>query len=395
MKAIIFWCKVNKYYVQKWYTKLKDFALKDAVLIWSCVVTDRAKTKFIKEVRRQVESGRIVYLTGCWVFQWWRLMEREKFFSLYPQLKQFSSKIVMLPEDTDVPLDKFLQNRIYTKHFLIIQNWCDNFCSFCLTIRKRWKHRFRSWEDIYEELKFIETQWVKEIVITGINLWAWGAKSTRDYTQSKLSWLLKQILKYTKIPRIRISSLGPEFVNDELVEVLQENRIMWHFHLSIQSFSNRILLLMRRNYDFSILEKVIKKLKSLKKWYPVSIGADIIVGFPGETEEDFLITYKFIKEFEITKLHAFPFSPHLKWETVPASKFPNQLSDNIKKERVKRLIELGNKIREKFVEKNKWLKLPVLVEEYKDWKRQWWTPNYIQVWIKWNYKRGDIVEVEI
>jgi tRNA A37 methylthiotransferase MiaB len=102
-------------------------------------------------------------------------------------------------------------------------------------------------------------------VITGINLGAWGSPSTRDYSQSQLAWLLKQILKHTSIPRIRISSLGPEFVNDELIEVFQESRIMGHFHLSIQSFSGKILSLMRRNYDFKTLENVIEKLKSLSK----------------------------------------------------------------------------------------------------------------------------------
>jgi tRNA A37 methylthiotransferase MiaB len=111
--------------------------IKDGVLIGSCVVTDRAKTKFVKEIKKYIKEGNRVYLTGCGVFENGSLMKRDKFFSLYPSLKQFSDKIVLLPEDTSIGLDKVLKNQIYTKYFLIIQNGCDNFCSFCLTVKKR------------------------------------------------------------------------------------------------------------------------------------------------------------------------------------------------------------------------------------------------------------------
>ena len=242
-----------------------------------------------------------------------------------------------------------------------------------------------------DEIHEIELQWWKEIVITWINLAArWCSNSTK-YEETKFPYLLREILKQTTIPRIRISSMWPEYANDEFFDVVSDDRILPHFHYSIQSFSDNVLKDMWRHYSAKQLKNVLKKTSNLKKKHFISIWADIIVGFPWETEEDFLETLNWIEEYWITKLHAFPFSDHTQRERIPASFLPNQVEQKIKKERENRLIIKWNEVREQFIKKNTWIEHQVLIEEKRSWKRRWWTENYIQVDIDWDYERGEVI----
>ena len=243
-------------------------------------------------------------------------------------------------------------NGIYTKHFVMIQNGCDNHCSFCLTVLKRGQHRSRDLNEIITEIQQIEAQGGKEIVLTGINLMARGASNTRNPSESQFPELLEAILRETNIPRIRISSIGPEYASDHFFELVQDERILPHFHYSIQSFSDKVLKLMRRNYDSKLLDRVLKQTRQLHTTNEISIGADLIVGFPGETEADFLETLKGVVTYGITKLHAFPFSDHHKGETVPASLYPDQVNQAVKRERESRLLAVGEKVRNDFIARN-------------------------------------------
>jgi tRNA A37 methylthiotransferase MiaB len=224
-----------------------------------------------------------------------------------------------------------------------------------------------------------------------------GANNTRNPKESRFPELLETILKQTSIPRIRISSIGPEYANDHFFELLQDIRVLPHFHYSIQSFSDKVLKLMKRNYDNTLLNTVLKKTRQLApaRGYnspPISIGADIIVGFPGETEIDFLETVKGVEKHEITKLHIFPFSDHHKGETIPASLYPNQVEQTIKKERERKLLAVGETIRNEFIKKNKGIPHNILLEERKQGKWRGRTENYIQVEIEGEYKKGEIIE---
>jgi tRNA A37 methylthiotransferase MiaB len=144
--------------------------------------------------------------------------------------------------------------------------------------------------------------------------------------ETQFPFLLKEILGKTQIERIRISSLGPEYLNDAFFDVIQDPRILPHFHLSIQSFADPVLQAMKRNYSAADLDRVLKQFSNIKSSVPVSLGADIIVGFPGETEEDFQETMNGVLKYKITKLHAFPFSAHTQGQTIPASTFADQIS---------------------------------------------------------------------
>lgn len=397
MSYKIFWCKVNKYFLNQ---RLDYFSknwnnLDDTLLVATCVVTDRAKNKWVREVKHAIQQWLKVAITWCGSFSRWNMAKDSEFYSIYPELKQYSDKITLLPESPSKNWFEYKiwwKSSVYTKHFLIVQNGCDNHCSFCLTVAKRWQHISRPLDEIIEEIHQIESQWWKEIVITWINLAArWCSNSTKP-EETKFPYLLSEILKQTTIPRIRISSMWPEYANDEFFEVVSDERILPHFHYSIQSFSNNVLQNMWRHYSADELKTVLKKTRDLKKKNLISIGADIIIWFPWETESDFLETYNWIEEYWITKLHAFPFSDHTQRERIPASFLPNQVKQTVKKDREIRLIAKWDEIREKFIAQNKWTEHKVLIEERRDWKRRWWTENYIQVEVQWDYNRWDIID---
>ncbi len=396
----IFGCKVNKYFLNQrldfFYKNWNN--LNNTLLIAACVVTDRAKNKRVREVKHAIQQWLNVAITWCGSFSRWNLVSELEFYSIYPELKQYSDKITLLPESPEKNWFEYKiwwKSSVYTKHFLVVQNWCDNHCSFCLTVAKRWPHISRPLNEIIQEIYEIEAQWWKEIVITWINLAArWCSNSTKP-EETKFPYLLRGILKQTTIPRIRISSMWPEYANDEFFEVVSDERILPHFHYSIQSFSDNVLKDMWRHYSADGLKTVLKKTRDLKKKNLVSIGADIIVWFPWETESDFLDTYRWIEEFWVTKLHAFPFSDHTQRERIPASFLPNQVNQKIKKERERKLISKWDEIRQNFIDQNKWTKHKVLIEERRNWRWRWWTENYIQVEVEGDHSRWDIINITL
>lgn len=427
MQYKVFGCKVNKYYTDRWLNSdyLSD---KTGTFVASCVVTDSAKRKWVRFVKKEVENisekGKI-YISGCGAFKDGKA--QDDFFNIYPDLAPFKDKVEVLDEapaeDAEkqslredekkemhqdfvksenktkpkIDLSKLRaaqQTQIYTRKYLLIQGWCDSFCTFCLTVQKRGRHYYRAADDIIEEILDFEAQWGKEVVLTGVNLSAWGLDNThdiqnfsKDLVKNGVSWggskfalLLREILDNTSIPRLRISSLWPEFIDDDVIQILWEERIYPHFHFSIQSGSNNTLKSMARHYDGDYMRKLLEKTRNIKRedGVEVSIWADLIVGFPGESKQDFMDTYNLVKDYRITKVHAFPFSPHTMWESVPAGKFKEQLPDQIKKERMNKLMELWDSVREEFKNTQKWQVLKVLAEKVSWDTWSGWSENYIE-----------------
>jgi len=370
MEVKIFWCRVNKYYAQKCLNELKD--KQNSILIASCAVTDNAKKEFIKEVKKQAENWKNIFLTWCWAFSKNWEIDITWFYKTYPSLFEYKKKITLLPE-YDWISQKEKQISLYTKWFVVVQLWCDSHCSFCITVKKRWKHKNKNIQEIIEEIKELETKWVKEVVLIWINLAAWWMQNTNTYPNPYFPKYLKEIIEKTSIPRIRLSSIWPEFIEDSWFEVLEHERILPYFHLSIQSWSDRILKAMWRHYNRKHIEYVLKKLKNLKKSVPINLWADIIVWFPSETDKDFEQT-KLLCQKYISKLHVFPFSSHQIWDTVPAWSFLWQIDLKIKKEREQKLIKICNENYKKLQQETKWKKIKVLIEK----NNNWWTENYLK-----------------
>lgn len=398
MQYKIFGCKVNKFYINKrlWYFDQNNLSKDQNYLIATCVVTDRAKNKRLKDVIKNLEAWKKIYMTWCWVFDKWKLIDSEKFYAIYPELKKFQNQIFLIWED---PWKEFKsesnKTSLYTKKFILIQNGCDNFCTFCLTIMKRWKHRSRPLDEIIQEINDFSAWWWKEIVLTWVNLAARWCDNTNKIWESKFPYLLQEILNQTTIPRIRISSIWPEYLNEDFFRIIENPRIMTHFHISIQHFSDNILKSMNRNYDNKTLIQVLQKFQTLKRSDIISLWADLIVWFPWETDKDFQEMLDWIVDYNITKVHEFPFSWHTKWESVPAWKFQNQIPHAIKLSRKKQLNLIANQVRDSFIKKNKWLTHSVLIESKKDDKWQWWTENYIQVQLDWNYSKWEILQIKL
>ncbi len=275
---------------------------------------------------------------------------------------------------TTSPSSKLLGS-IRTRAYVEIQTGCDNFCSYCIIPFARGRGRSHSAEKIVQEIQDLEKQDVKEIVLTGINIGAWGMMKT-TLGKSQLAEFLEKILKKTKISRIRLSSLGPQYFSDELIDLFSEDRICSHLHLSIQSGSDRILQKMNRHYKSADIAKLSGQL--YKKVPDIAITTDIIVGFPEESEEDFQNSCELAKKINLAKIHVFPFSPRKGTVAVKLS----QVENGVKKDRAMRLRRIAEQLRQDFMKKQLGKKLNVLFETFQDGYLQGWSENYLSVRVK-------------
>lgn len=403
MKQKIFWCKTNSYFAQQWH-ELGEAAWKTGYLIATCVVTDQAKRRWVKFVLKTLtalKTGEKLYITGCWVLKNGEIDKH--FFSQYPEFEAHKEVIELLPEDPrDALMNPFspevqhqnLQTKLakikwalgtqtwLTRKTVVIQTGCDNFCTFCLTVQARGRHQYRSIEAILSEIQgFIET-WGKEVVLTWINLWAWWADTSLAYKNARLTELLDAILTKTSIERLRISSLWVEFLTDAVIEYFTHPRIIAYAHLSIQSGSDTILNKMHRNYTRTELLDRLEKIHNLKRndGVTVQIWADLIVGFPWETEQDFADTLSLVTDYHVSQLHAFPFSWHYETYPVPAGLFPNQIPDHIKFSRQRKLLEAWEFSKQQFILQHIWKPLLLLLEgQPTALQFSWWSQNYIEL----------------
>lgn len=259
-----------------------------------------------------------------------------------------------------------------TRATIKIQDGCNNFCTYCLIPYARGRVRSRKKENIIEEVEKVAKCGIKEIVITGIHIASYGIDLKDNY---RLIDLLEDLNKIDGIKRIRLGSLEPSLITEEFCKRLSNlNKICNHFHLSLQSGCNETLKRMNRKYTIEEFEKVAKRLR--KYFKDVNLTTDIIVGFPGETDEEFEKTYSFLKKIKFYKMHVFKYSPR---EGTLASKMPNQVDGTKKEERSKKLIVLSNENQEEFNKIYSKNEFEVLFEEKKNGFWTGYTTNYIKV----------------
>lgn len=205
-----------------------------------------------------------------------------KFFEVYSELLPYQEKIEILPEDPDDfrvseeekremmrtkirSLRKLTGKELFTRKYMVIQTGCDNFCTFCLTVQARGRHKWRAKEEIVEEIQDFVERGGKEVVFTGINLGAWGSDTSNNFKNSRIVELIRAVLAETELERLRISSLGVEFCSDELISLFSNPRIVAYAHLSIQSGASPILKSMNRHYDGEKVREVLGKLRNIKR----------------------------------------------------------------------------------------------------------------------------------
>ncbi len=386
---ITYGCKVNQAEAQKWELKLRSYGYEitdkmenaDIWIINTCAVTHKAENQSRKIINKAKEFGVKAIITGCYVTLKNLKTKEEKLIFLNNYEKD---KVI----DEFKPLFKSYKLNLSRQRAIVkIQDGCDHFCSYCIVPYLRGRPKSIPKEQIIKEIENYYQIGIKEVILSGINLGTYG----KDCEELNFKVLLKEILKNTHIPKIRLSSLEINHIDDEFLEILSDSRICKHLHIPLQHGSNRILKLMNRKYNIKIFEEKIKKIVKL---YPkISIGTDIIVGFPSETNEDFQEMINVIKELNFSYLHVFPYSnrPH-----TEASSIKEKVSEDIKKYRMDILIQIGKNLKEKYMKQFIGHKLQVIIESKKLGFYTGTSDNYIKCIIEENnLEAKDLIEIKV
>ena len=416
MKFIVYTlgCKVNSYesaaleaaFLARGYEEAnKDDA--NIVVINTCSVTSNSDKKSRQAIRRYIRTYKeaIIVAMGCYsqvAVNTLKKIEgldiivgtsrRSLIPSLIDEFKENRKQIIAVePNSRQFCYEELGAPALIskTRAYLKIQDGCDNYCSYCIIPQTRGVSRSRTKEKIIEEAKLLTDHGYQEIILTGIDL---GSFSNNDgkYT---LTHLIKDILlEAPSLKRLRISSIEASQITPEFIKLLKEEpRIAEHLHIPLQSGSKQVLAKMNRHYDPSEYKKIINKVREVVP--NIAITTDVIVGFPGESEEHFLETYDLINEVAFSDLHVFPYS---KRSNTPAAKLKNEVPSDVKKQRVQKLSELGERLSKKYSAKFKGEKVEVIFETYDELTKTYrgHTSNYLLVETKSNKDlRGHLKEI--
>lgn len=386
-------CKVNTYesemiierFTESGY-KLSDEKSADVIIINTCSVTNTADNKSLKYIRsaRKNNKKAILIVCGCTSEN-----KKEELLDLgvnilignkdksllvdyVKKYKKTKKSIVKYYDLKNIGFEDMLINskESSTRAFVKIQDGCDNYCSYCIIPFLRGNIRSKDFEIAVAEINKLADNGHKEIVLTGIHTGSYGRNTQYDIVD-----LINVVSINDNIKRIRMSSIEITEITDKFLKMLRNNKIVCnHLHIPLQSGSDNILKLMNRKYDLKYYSKVIKKIRKIRP--TINITTDVIVGFPGETEEDFNNTLKFCKKMKFGKIHVFPYSKRNK---TKASIMENHVSDVVKKERSKELINLSNILENKYYKRfNKKIGL-ILIEEVNEEYSIGMSSNYIKI----------------
>ena len=367
MKKVSFYtlgCKVNQYETNAMAQKFKEAGyeivdmnddISDICIVNTCTVTNMSDRKSRHSLRRVKEKNpfAIIAAVGCYAQVAKNDLEKMSEIDIVlgneekANIVQYVEKFMenhnenKLIEIEDIASKKEFEDMgqiTYTEKtraFIKVQDGCNQFCSYCIIPYARGRVRSRNAESIIKEITQIAQNGIKEVVITGIHVASYG----RDFgNENGLIELLEKINEIEGIKRIRLGSLEPKIITEEFMQRLSKlEKMCHHFHLSLQSGCDETLKRMNRKYTTVEVKEIIER---LRRYYDdVMLTTDIIVGFPGETEEEFETTYQFLKEVKLYKMHVFQYSPR---KGTRAAVMPNQIDGNIKEARSKKLIELSN-----------------------------------------------------
>ena len=402
-------CKVNQYetnameqqFIKNNYEIVENTQKADIYVINTCTVTNMAERKSRQMLRRvkEINPSAVLVVCGCYAQVAKNELEQIPEIDIILGINE-KNEIVQIVENymekmaeqdkksqeaeiDDVSKQKeFLdfgdvtyteKNRAVVK----VQDGCNMFCSYCIIPYARGRIRSRKIESVVSEIEKIAKEKIKEVVITGIHVASYGKDFDNENTSKKIRLidLLEAINKIDGIDRIRLSSLEPTIVDEEFATRLSKlDKICDHFHLSLQSGCDETLKRMNRKYTTQIYRDAVA---TLRKYYPeASFTTDVIVGFPGETDEEFVKTYEFLKEIDFYRLHVFKYSPR---RGTVAEKMPNQIDGNKKEERSNKLIELSNNTENKHNKNYIDRTVKVLFEEFEDGFFKGHTTNYMMV----------------
>ncbi|WP_020529140.1 tRNA (N(6)-L-threonylcarbamoyladenosine(37)-C(2))-methylthiotransferase MtaB [Flexithrix dorotheae] len=406
MKKVAFYtlgCKLNysetstisRMFQEKGYQKVDFSDTPDIFIINTCSVTENADKKCKKIVReaKAISPNSYVTIIGCYAqlkpkeiseiqgvdavlgaAEKFRLIELLDGFVKEREVKVLASEI---SEANTFVSGYSINDR--TRTFLKVQDGCNYNCTFCTIPLARGKSRSDTMENVIKNAREIAATEVKEVVLTGVNLGDYGIIDGRR--QLKFFDLVKELDQVEGIDRIRISSIEPNLLTNEIIEYVSvSDRFVPHFHIPLQSGSDKLLKLMRRRYERDLYVNRVAKIKEVMPH--CCIGVDVIIGFPGETDEDFLETYNFLNELDISYLHVFTYSERPNTEAI---ELEGVVPMKVRNQRSKMLRGLSHKKKRAFYEENIGRKSTVLFEnDVENGMMHGFTENYVRVTAKYD-----------
>ena len=391
-------CKVNTYesnvmsdlLEQNNFIKVTDSTDADIFIINTCTVTNMADNKSLKMIRQasRTNPNALIIVCGCMTQHAYdRVLDipgvgivlgnkyKSEIVNLINEYLENKKQIIKVEDLMDTKFESMsLNNFDKTRAFVKIQDGCNNFCSYCIIPYTRGNVRSKNPDDVINEIKTLVTNGHEEIVLTGIHTGHYGS----EFKNYSFSDLLKEILKIEGLKRLRISSIEITEINNEVLDIIKDNEVLVdHMHIPLQSGSNEILKSMNRKYDKEYFINRIEEIRSVRP--NMSITTDVIVGFPGETEELFNETVDTINKIRFSKIHVFPYSRR---EGTKADAMENQIPENIKKERVKKLISISRDLELQYMNKFVGSTLEFIPEIEKEGYLYGHTGNYLYIKVK-------------
>lgn len=400
-----FGCKVNIYESEYITNIMEENGYKlseenpDIYIINTCTVTneaDKKDRKMINQIRKKYPKS-ILIVMGCYSQLKYKDIDadiiignkyKSKIIDLIKEYKEHKEKIVKVEDITNTNFEDMYINRFinHTRAFVKIQDGCNAFCSYCTIPYARGGLRSKDFNTAIKEVTELVKNGYKEIVLTGIHTGRYGIENNTN-----LEKLLKEMVKIPNIFRIRLSSIEINEITDGIIELIKNNNIMAkHLHIPLQSGCNHILEKMNRKYDLNFFNKRINKIK--KEIDDISITTDLIVGFPGETEDDFNETINTLKEIKFTKIHTFPYS---KREGTEAAKMKEQVDGILKKCRVGKVLSISKEQETDFYKEKIDKVYDGIIETRGNNKKIVLTSNYIPVEVETSKENNEIVKVKI
>ena len=400
---VTFGCKVNQYesnmmkerMLSSNFFYVENMSEANIIVVNTCSVTNVADKKCLKMIRRIKRDypNSILVVAGCSSQNKQEIYEtldidilignkdKSKIDILLKEYIETHKRYVKFYNDRNLEFeDMLISDYNHIRAFIKIEDGCDNFCSYCIIPYVRGSVRSKNFETVIKEAKLLAQKGHKEIVLTGIH--------TGHYMDNNhdLTDLINELSKIDDLLRIRISSIEITELNDKFLDMLSKNKkVCNHLHIPLQAGSDEILKRMNRKYDLKYYEDKINKIRKIRP--DISISTDIIVGFPYETDELFNETLEFSRKMNFSKIHVFPYSIRV---GTSAANMPNQVDENMKKERVKKLMDLSEVMEKEYYNKFVGKELDILVEECDNNVSIGHTSNYLMITLNETLEVGQI-----
>ncbi|CAM0117598.1 tRNA (N(6)-L-threonylcarbamoyladenosine(37)-C(2))-methylthiotransferase MtaB [Rhabdochlamydiaceae symbiont of Dictyostelium giganteum] len=386
-------CRTNQYESEAYATQLREMGYEEATadepaeicIVNTCTVTESADSSSrhqIRQLHRQYPNSQIV-VTGCLAERLPEEIKKIEGVTLVVSNQEKENLLNKVFPTEDLPEFKIDQFAAHTRAFVKVQDGCNSFCTYCIIPYVRGRSRSRPLPKILEEVHELVRSGYKEVVLTGINIGDYEGENGE-----KLTDLVKSVDQIEGLERIRISSIDPDEIDDNLMQAVLEGKKTCHsMHIVLQAGSNLILKRMNRKYTKQIFLETVDKLKKASPQFTVT--TDIIVGFPGESEQDFQETLDIMKEVQFAKVHMFPYSPR---ERTRAALYPGKISPQVMQQRkdivLREAERLSFAMRQPYVSTY----LEVLVEEEE--KRFGHSENFLPVYLTTTVPRNTLVKVK-